>query len=219
VSKEPEEDGALNPTFDGWWRLYRSQDFGQTFSLAQSGGGFTWGVDGYGPGLQDNYCDVWVPWVSNSYAGGAVFWTTTCLQEADVFANQEYVPLIFRSLNHGLSYTNIGNDGGDLDHGLNILKGPYNSLDRVYGALTTQDAIAGDANTVYTWLDGGQWTEFRNVAAAGNDDCRNLIILSQSGYTLSSALAFTEPYTVTSGSETDKQRPNDGLFDACWIIP
>jgi hypothetical protein len=215
IGKGPEDDGLGSATFGGWLRLYRSQNFGFSFALAQEET-FTWGVEGYDVDRTDMYCDVWVPWVSNTYNGGAVFWTATVLQEADVVANNEFVPLIYRSLNHGLSREDIGDDGGDLSHGLNILLGPWNSLHRVYGALATEDAIAADNFTVYTWRSGNNWTEFRQVGGAA-DQTRAAVVIAQDGYALDTWLGFIEPYWVESGSDEDKQRPNDDTFDIVWV--
>jgi hypothetical protein len=216
VSKGPEDDGIGNPTFGGWWKLYRSQDFGYSFALGQEET-FTWGVEGYDVDLSDHYADVWVPWRNNTYNGGAVFWTSTCLQEADVAFPHDFVPLIYRSLNHGLSYSDIGDDGGDLDHGLNILGGPWNSLHRVYGVLATQNGAAGDNRTVYTWEVNAGWTEFRHVGAGGADDSRAWVVIEQDGYELETGLGMIEPYWLTDSSETDKQRPNDDTFWITWV--
>jgi hypothetical protein len=214
VGKGCEGAGAV-PSYDGFWRLYRSQDFGQTYSLAQEETQ-EWATDGYGVDQSDMYVDCWVPWVSNSYAGGAVFWTTTCLQETNVAFGHEFVPQIYRSLNHGLSYEDIGDDGGDLDHGVNILGGPYNSLDRVYAVLCTEDGLGADNNTVFTWVDGDGWTEFRHVNAS-TDQSRAWVVIEQTGFALTTGLGFIQPYWLTSASETDKQRPNDDTFDIVWV--
>jgi len=214
VSKAPEDNTTATATFEGWVRLYRSQDFGATFALAQEDT-FTWGVDGYGVDLDDNYVDVWVPWVSDTYNGGAVFWTTTCMQQASVFINLDFIPIIYRSLNHGLSRENIGDDGGDLSYGLNMLLGPYNSLARVFGALCTQ-AADGGVNTVYTWKGGQAWTEFRNIADTV-DQCRSMLVIEQDGYALETALALGQPTWLTDSSDTDKVRPNDDTYWMAWV--
>jgi len=214
ISHEPEDDGAGNPTFDGWWRLYRSQSFGASFTLAQQSADYEYGTDGYGPWAENNICDVWVPWVSNTYNGGAVFWTTTFRQVTPVLGAQEYYAHVYRSLNHALSYDDIGDDGGDLDHGLNMLAGPYNSLDRVYGVLCTQDGAGPNNYTVYTWLNGSGWTEFRHVNDTP-DRTRAWMVAEQDGYALESGIVANHPYYVESASETDKQCTED---DVHWMI-
>jgi hypothetical protein len=127
------------------------------------------------------------------------------------------VPQIYRSQNHGLSYEDIGDDGGDLDHGLNILGGPYNSAERVYGVLATESAAAGDNRTVYTWRDGYGWTEFQQAAAGGADQTRAWVVIEQTGYALTTGLGLIEPYWITGAGVTDKQRPNDDTFDIVWV--
>jgi len=216
--KAPEQDGLGVATYDGWWRLYRSQNFGFTFTLAQEET-FTWGVDGYEhAGYNDGTCDVWVPWVSNSYVGGAVFWTANMLDTGNNAFAIEYEPLIFRSLNHGLSYENIGDDG-TLTHGLNFIGGPYNSLHRVYGGLSMPNAKAADATEIWTWRSGYAWTLFRDSALGAYGNFRGWIVGQQTGYALTSGFAYQEPYFVESGSETDKVCTEDDVFWQTWVVP
>jgi len=214
IAKGPEDDGGGTPTYDGWWRLYRSQSFGNTFTLAQESPAYEFGTDGYYSRYESSNCDVWVPWVSDTYNGGAVFWTTTVLQVTNLVNNQIYIPLIYRSLNHALAREDIGDDGGDLDHGLNMLGGPWNSLDRVYGALCTEDGVAPDNYSVYTWLDGAAWSAFRDVADTTNRP-RDWMVTEQTGYALTSGLVGNHPYLVLAASDTDKQCTED---DVHWML-
>jgi hypothetical protein len=216
VSKGPEDDGGGTPTFDGWWRLYRSQDWGFSFALAQTSPSYEWGTDGYDTTSSNNFCDVWVPWVSNTYQGGAVFWTMTMMQETDVVFAQQYVPMVYRSLNHGASYSNIGDDGG-LASGLNFLGGPWNSLDRVYGGISVTNGLAAEATTIYTWLDGAGWSTFRDSGLGSYRNFMGWIVAEQTGYALTSGFAYQEPYFVEAGAETDKQCTEDDVFWQTWV--
>ncbi|MBU0791769.1 MAG: hypothetical protein KKC55_15065 [Gammaproteobacteria bacterium] len=199
----PEESGGI-PTYSGWWRLYRSQDFGQTFALAQEET-FVWGVDGYGlQNPDEEFCDVWVPWKSNSYQGGTVFWTTTVLQSTDIWMEYLIVPKIYRSQNHGLSYEDIGDDGGDLTSGLNRLGGPWNSTERVYGSVSMRMSADADQLRAYMWKEGSGWTLIRATTRAGNFwDSLCWVIMEQDGYDLDKYLAYGQPYYVNAGAGTD----------------
>jgi len=200
----PDQDGFGSATDDGWWRLYRSQNFGFSFDLAQEVT-FTWGVDGYEhAGYDDGACDVWVPWVSDTYAGGAVFWTAAMLDTANDSSDIELDTLIYRSLNHGLAYDRIGDDGG-LSQGLNYIGGPWNSLDRVYGGLSMTDGLDADQTKIWTWLDGAGWTLFRDTNTPTWRNCYMLLVTAQSGYTLSSCMSYEDPYYIQSGSDEAKQ--------------
>lgn len=216
TGKAPSQDGLGAPLYDGFWRLYRSQNFGYSFTLAQSAT-YEWGTDGYEwAGHDDGFCDVWVPWVSDTYAGGAVFWTACMLDTANDSSDIEYETLIYRSLNHGLSRERIGDDGG-LDQGLNFIGGPWNSLSRLWGGLSATNGKDADQTKIWTWISGQVWTEFRDTATATWRDFLGWLIVSQSGYTLSSALAYQEPYLVQSGSETDKTCTEKKIFWMTWV--
>lgn len=210
IAKEPEA------AFDGWWRLYRSQDFGYSFALAQQSRDYVHGTDGYGVGRESNFCDVWVPWVSDTYAGGTVFWTVTMMDTANNAWEQEYPPMVYRSQNHGLSRTDIGDDGG-LASGLNFLGGPYNSAERVYGGISTFYGRDDEMTIIYTWRDGYGWTEFRDTAESNHGNCQAWIVGEQSGYTLVSGFAYQEPYFVQSGSDEDKQTTEDDVFWMSYV--
>jgi hypothetical protein len=217
AGKAPEQTGDV-ATYDGFWRLYRSQNWGFTYTLAQEET-YEWGVDGYEhAGYNDGMCDVWVPWVSNTYTGGAVFWAAAILDTADNPAAIEYDTLIYRSLNHGLSYSNIGDDGGDLSHGLNFLGGPYNSLARVYGGLSMTSGKAADNTILYTWRAGMVWSEFRDTATGTWQNFRGWIVGEQTGYALTSGLAYQEPYFVESAADEDKACTEDDVFWQAWVI-
>jgi len=200
---QPEESGGV-PTYDGWWRLYRSQDFGQTFALAQEET-FVWGVDGYGLSNPDEeFCDVWVPWVSNSYQGGTVFWTTTILQSTNLAVEYLIIPKIYRSQNHALTREDIGDDGGDLTSGLNRLGGPYNSAERVYGSVSMYKAADADQLKAYKWRDGYGWTLVRATTQVGNFwDSLCWVIMEQDGYDLVKYLAYGQPYYVRTDLGVD----------------
>lgn len=199
---QPYSDDNIGPTMDGWWRLYRSQDFGQTFALAQSET-YTWGVDGYFDFSSElAHCDVWVPWVSNSYSGGAAFWSVA-MMTINQNDDDPYVTQVYRSLNHGLSYEDIGDDGGDLVGAVTFLGGPYNSLDRVYAGCSTVDqGVVAPKAAVYVWIDGSGWTLWSGDIGAvwGAFARQNWVVMAMSGYALVRGLGFREPLYVNESA-------------------
>jgi hypothetical protein len=218
VAKEPEEDGVGTPTFDSWWRLYRSTDCGYSFHLAQSAGVNEWGTDGWdiaSTGAEISF-DIWVPWVSDPYAGGTVFWTVVLMDTANNAVEQEYPPMVYWSLNHGLSYTDIGNQGG-LDSGLNFLGGPWNSAGRVFGGISTFNGADTEVPKLYTWVTGGAWSTFNDRTGNNHNDFNGWLVTEQSGFTLASGLVYSEPYFVEVGAETDKVCTEDDVFWQTWV--
>ena len=193
---QPEEDLGI-PTYNGWWRLYRSQDFGQTFALAQEET-FVWGVDGYGlMNPDEEFCDVWAPWKSPTYQGGTVFWTTTILQSTSIAWDYLIIPKIYQSQNHALTRENIGDDGGDLTSGLSRLGGPYNSTDRVYGSVSMYNGANADQLKAYMWKEGSGWSLVRATTQAGGFwDSLCWVVMEQDGYVLERYLAYGQPYYV-----------------------
>jgi len=194
-TKTAESDIWDVPTYDGWWKLFRSQNFGATFSLAQTET-YTDGVDGYGLS-NAGQCDVWVPWGSSTYQGGTVFWTACCMQEENLGVEYAIIPMIYRSQNHGLSYEDIGDDGGDLQSGLNILGGPYNSLSRVYGGVSLWEGEDDDQLRSYMWRSGHGWTLIdRTSLAADFSDNQVWVVIEQDGYELVRFIAYDQPWYV-----------------------
>ena len=215
-TKTAESDIWDVPTYDGWWKLFRSQNFGATFALAQTET-YTHGVDGYGLG-DAGQCDVWVPWGSSTYQGGTVFWTACCMQEENLGVEWAIIPMIYRSQNHGLSYEDIGDDGGDLRSGLNFLGGPYNSLSRVYGGVSLWAGEDADQLRTYTWISGSGWTQFRETTQADDfNDCQSWVVMKQSGYALESALAYMQPWYITASADVDEGPPIVRTFWLTYI--
>ena len=203
AGKCPESDGLGNPTYPGWWKLYRSQNFGFSYDVAQQDT-IPW-VSGSAenPTIDCAFFDIWAPWVSNTYNGGAVFWTCAIVNTTSNAFAVEWDTLIYRSLNHGLTATRIGDDGG-LPQGVNVLKGPWNSLDRVFAGRCAYWGKGADQGEIWQWRDGMGWNLFRDVAPATYRDCYNMLIMEQDGYALKSALFIEDPYWVESASETSK---------------
>jgi len=213
----PDSDGLGTPTYDGWWRLYRSQNYGATFAKAQEET-FTWGVDGYEhAGFSNGFCDVWVPWVSDSYAGGAVFWAAAMLDTGNNPVAIEYDTLVYRSMNYGVSYSNIGDDGG-LDSGLNFIGGPWNSYNYLYGGISAINGAAAEVPKVYVWTSGSGWADFNDHTGNPYGNFRGWIVYSQTGYTLTGGLVYQEPYLVETAAETDKVCTVDDVFWQSWVI-
>ena len=119
--------------------------------------------------------------------------------------------MVYRSQNHGLSYSDIGNDGG-LASGLNFLGGPYNSAERVYGGISTYYGKDADMTIIYTWRDGYGWSVFRDTAEGNHGNCQAWIVAEQTGYVLTSGFAYQEPYFVQAASDTDKACTEDDVF-------
>jgi hypothetical protein len=218
IAKAPEEDGASNPTHDGWWRLYWSQDYGYTWNLGQQKT-FEWGNPYYNIDLYDMNCSIWVPWRDNEFNGGTLYWTVCLVQETNLAWDYITIPQIFYSHNFALTRTDISDVNGKPGCALTMVKGPWNSIHRVYGVMQPDDTADGHVGQVWTFRGDGPaygWTLFRDTNPHV-DECRCMIIYEQDGYALKTLLATCDPRWITSGSDTDKQRPSDDSFWAIWI--
>jgi len=194
----------------GWLRLYRSQDFGFSFSLAQEVT-FNDGDDGlYGTGDWPS-SDVWVPYRSDTYTGGTVVWTAAVRGSPDTIPFV-FAPMVYYSQNHGLSAREIGNDGG-LPTALNALLGPWNSIERVWG-MSCLYYESTTAPGVYTWRDGYGWTLFNEDSTNFARDGQLFAIKSQVGYLPEVVVFREEPMEMDGDSSEDKGFPSDA---ARWI--
>ncbi len=204
--KAPSQDGIGNPLYDGWWRLYMSQDFGYSWTQMQTQT-YTWGTDGYEHcGINYGMCDVWVPWVSDTYAGGTVFWTACMLDTSNNALDVEPDTLVYRSQNFGLSYTRIGDDPGitNLEQCLTFLKGPWNSAERVWGGVSNFNGLDAEQTKLWTWRDGYGWALWRDTNTPTWRNCYNMLVMEQTGYQPNKILTYEDPYEVRPSSETSK---------------
>ncbi|HUW09142.1 MAG TPA: hypothetical protein VM537_05395, partial [Anaerolineae bacterium] len=194
----------------GWVRLYRTQDYGFSFTLAQEVQ-FDDGDDSlYGTSDRPS-SDVWVPYKSDTYNGGTVVWTAAVRGSPNTLPFV-FAPMVYYSQNHGLSARDIGNDGG-LPTALNALLGPWNSIERVWG----MSCLYYESTTVpgiYTWRDGYGWTLFNEDETAFARDGNILAIKSQVGYLPEVVVFREEPMEMDGDSSEDKAFPSDA---ARWI--
>jgi len=206
---QPYSEDHIDPTRDGWWKLYRSQDFGYSFALAQSET-YVWGVDGYFDNASElAHCDIWIPWKSDIYTGGTLFWSVA-MMTVEQNDPDLYVTQVYQSQNHALSYKDIGDDGG-LTGAITFLGGPYNAIDRVYAGVSTVDQGGAESPSnlaIYTWRDGFGWTEFRDSDPLyGSSARQNWVVLEQTGYALYSGMAYRDPLYMQSIAEWDQDTP------------
>ncbi len=221
ICKAPENDWGIPAvaTFDGWWRLYRSQDYAYTWMLAQQSPNYTWAAPYYSIDLSDIHCSLWIPYRSNTYNGGTVYWSVTMLQETNLAWDYITVPLIYYTHNFGLSRTEISDVSGSPGCALNILHGPWNSIHRVYGALVFEDTADGHLGEVWTFRGDGPaygWTLFQDVAATVQD-CDDILVMRQNGYALMVGVTAADPWRCTSTGDYDCQYPGDDAFDLTWV--
>jgi hypothetical protein len=202
----------------GWVRLYRSTNSGFTFTLAHEYS-FNDGDGGYYGGDNDWCADVWCPYVSDTYAGGTVFWTAQLRRNADA-SPAVYEPRVYRSQNSGASATNIGDDGG-LATCLIRLLGPWNSAERVWGLACTKDEST-TAPAVYTWRDGFGWTKWSGESDVGwatfapfSVNIYTLGIIAQDGYTPEEVVWRQFPWIMDDTTiDDDREFPNNR---AGWV--
>ena len=203
VCQQPQSDDNITPGVDGWYKLYKSQDYGFSFLLVNSKT-FEWGTDGYFDFSSElAHCDIWIPWVSASHTGGTMFWSVAMMTVA-LNDDDPYVTQVYRSTDSGTNETNIGDDGG-LTGAITFLGGPYNSSSKLYAGCSTSDqGVVAPKAAIYTWELGGSWTRFENdIGAVWNARSQqNWRVLAQSDSDLTRGMGFREPLVV------DETHPN-----------
>lgn len=202
----------------GWLRLYRSTNDGFTFTLCQEWT-FNDGDGGYYGGDNDWCADVWCPWVSDTSNGGTVFWTAQLRKNADA-SPAVYEPRVYRSQNHGITATNIGDDGG-LATCLIRLLGPWNSAEYVWGLACTYDEST-TAPAVYTWRNGYGWSKWSGEDNGGWEsfapfsvNIYTFGIIAQDGYSPEEVVWRQFPWIMDDTTiDDDREFPNNR---AGWV--
>lgn len=114
-------------TYDdpAFWRLWRSQDLGVSFSKIQEDS-FNQGEDGrysvwY---LADQICNLYVPYST----AGVVYWSTT-FENAESGIPADPAPCIYYSGNYGTTRQDISSG---LDYGITGIRGPWSTSGTIY---------------------------------------------------------------------------------------
>lgn len=202
VCQQPQSDDQVNPGIDGWWKLYKSLNYGNTFSLANSLAA-EWGTDGYFDNASElAHCDIWIPWVSSSHSGGTLFWSVA-MMTVNQNDDDPYVTQVYRSTDSGTTYADIGDDGG-LTGAITFLGGPYNSSSILFAGCSTADqGVVAPKAAVYVWESGSGWTQWSGDIGAtwGASARQNWVVMAMSGMNLTRGLGFREPIYIEEGDD------------------
>jgi len=190
-----------------WWKLYRSQNLGVSFTLAQSDS-FNDGDGGrYGTWSKyDLMCDIWVPWASP----GVVYWCTSWESDATGGAWGHYAPCVYRSNNYAATKSDIS---GTLTTSFSRIVGHWNNADRAYAL----DAIDSNLNNeaVYVYSAGSGWSLFRDMGVSVGNTSQAFVVRILNNYELDTALVGEDPDLLESGSQEDKAF--SGSYGCFWL--